>query len=161
MGSVAYEPEGTNLIDILSEPTGEKYRLLLAGLSKFCPGFLLVVRDEIPLNPRGTSILAELAGFLRGKERSTRWPGTELLSGEATVYTFELNEETLHILATRVQGLYEWKQPENPEDLCLLLENGSPLLVTISHEGDSFVAANEQIESACRLLLDRCGIEYS
>jgi hypothetical protein len=36
-------------------------------------------------------------------------------------------------------ALYEWRQPNYPEDLCLLRQDRSPWLVSIAHENDSYL----------------------
>ncbi|PIE57119.1 MAG: hypothetical protein CSA34_00450, partial [Desulfobulbus propionicus] len=38
-----------------------------------------------------------------------------------------------------VEGLYEWQQPKQLEDLCFLRQDGTTLLATISHENDDYL----------------------
>jgi hypothetical protein len=42
-----------------------------------------------------------------------------------------------------VQGLWGWQYPSRPEDLCLLREDGVPVLTTIAHEKDAYFEMNE------------------
>jgi hypothetical protein len=42
-----------------------------------------------------------------------------------------------------VEGLYEWQQPERPEDLALLRRDGTPLLGSSAHERDGFLVLDE------------------
>ena len=48
--------------------------------------------------------------------------------------------------ATYEEGLAcerAWRQPDLPEDLCLLRADGSPWLATIAHEADGFLLLSE------------------
>lgn len=40
----------------------------------------------------------------------------------------------MEVLKGCAQSVFEWLQPALPEDLCLLRDNGAPLLTTIAHE---------------------------
>lgn len=85
--------------------------------------------------------------------RAAAWPGTQRLGGEATVLWIHLDAVATAVLASAVDGLYDWRQPRTPEDLCLLRADGSPVLVTISHEADGYLvltpAEQEVVLAAC------------
>jgi hypothetical protein len=59
------------------------------------------------------------------------------------VATYQLTSEVVAALTTAATGLYDWQQPELPEDLCLLRDEDDPWLVSIAHEGDAFVSVDE------------------
>ncbi len=100
--------------------------------------FLLVVRDSLGLSLRATELLDRLRRFLVKDHRATKWPGTELLKGTARVIEYTYTHESEDILKQVAKSLYDWKQPDLPEDLCLLRPSGDVWMATISHEQDAF-----------------------
>jgi hypothetical protein len=124
----------------LSEPRGDLYRSLLRHDSSERRTALLVVQKGMTLSASGQQVLSRLAPFVHRQEVSSHWPGTELLRGrQATVYHFDLTAESADLLSEVVDGLFEWLQPELPEDLCILRSDGSPWLTSISHENDAWL----------------------
>lgn len=124
-------------IDIRVEPREGAYRALLdAGLS-VCDRFLLVVRERSWLSEAGQKVLCALSPSLINEAKRSEWPGTVLLSGQAEVLTYEYTPATLEVLASAVEGLYEWVAPF-PEDLCLL-SGDDAWLVSIAHERDAYI----------------------
>jgi hypothetical protein len=100
--------------------------------------FLLVVRDWLGLSSRATELLERLRSFLVKDHRASRWPGTELIKGTARIVEYTYTHESEDILKQVAKGLYDWKQPDLPEDLCLLRPSGDVWMATISHERDAF-----------------------
>ena len=101
------------------------------------------------LNPSAADALARL----RKHEVSTRevaeWPGTTLWGGSTAQLTeYSLNAELATDLAALAEGLYDWQQPDLPEDLGFLRLDGSAWLASIAHERDAYfvVSAEEEIE---------------
>ena len=127
------------IYDIVEEPRGDDYRLLLECCSAYCQIALLVVREADWLEPSASEFLRNLNPFEVEKRRQSEWPGTSLLDHEATVYYYSLCRESLHILKHAVDRLFDWQQPYLPEDLCLLRNENDPMLVTIAHEKDAFL----------------------
>ena len=116
------------------------YQRLLGHAVAFCGTALLVVRDSLQLEPSARLVFQKLAKFLRSAQKRAEWPGTKLLHGTAaTVYEYEYNEALAHLLQSMAHGLYEWRQPRFPEDLCLLRPDRNPWLVSISHERDGYL----------------------
>lgn len=68
--------------------------------------------------------------------------GPEALIPKPPSVRFDLSNESMAVLAS-VPGLYSWRQPERPEDLCLLRRDGSPWMGSIAHERDSFLELEE------------------
>lgn len=126
-------------LTVSRQPTDEIYSALLQAAPGWCSKALLVLRDYPDLSETGLVTIKQLEPHLLASERAAAWPGTAMLSGSATVLTYRLNAEVISVLDTAARGLYEWQQPELPEDLCLLREQNDPWLVTISHERDAYV----------------------
>lgn len=141
------------LYHINKQPKDSVYRKLIDTAICFCNSGLLVVRETINLDESGTKVIQGLERFITEKTRSSKWPGTILLCNEAfpnnvaTIYSFRFCLDSAEILKNSVKGLYSWRQPEYPEDLCLLRPDGSPWLVSITHENDSYLrlATEEEI----------------
>ena len=97
---------------------------------------LLVVRGGMRLDPSGERVLARLDPFVRRREKARSWPGTQLVGRghNATVMRYRFGKEVVGILIDAADGLFDWTQPELPEDLCLMRSKGSPWLTTIAHE---------------------------
>jgi hypothetical protein len=125
------------------EPRGDAYKdLLRAALSTSNSGFL-VVRDTNELAVSGIAILNGLRPFIIEERRGSRWPGTVLLEADATIYRFYLNADSLGRLERSADGLYDWLQPDRPEDLGFLRPNNTPWLFTSAHEPEGFIVAPE------------------
>ena len=80
-----------------------------------------------------------LGQSLEGVKLSREWPGTILLSDEASVYWFRVSADLGEKLKRQVESLFEWVHPELPEDPCFFREDGEVLLVTTSHEQDAYL----------------------
>ncbi|HEX6243626.1 MAG TPA: hypothetical protein VFZ61_22085 [Polyangiales bacterium] len=127
-----------------TEPAGANYAALIDFCCSEASSFLCVVRDP-HLDP-GASILTHLvrlAPFLRGSARVTSWPGTELLAGHATLYRYGVGHGLQGALANVATDLFDWLQPRAPEDPCFQRADGTPLLVTTSHERDAYLLLQE------------------
>ena len=125
--------------------TGQYRRLLTAAL-EWCTHSYLVVRPELQMETGAQLLLSQLQPHLESQVDTQAWPGTELLGvSVATVYTYRLNETVLAALLGATSSLFDWRQPELPEDLGLTV-GGTPWLVSISHERDAWINATaEQI----------------
>ncbi len=91
-------------------------------------------------------MLQDLEPYVTARRDSQSWPGTTLLAGEkgaATVVTFRLAPDVISSLTSAASRLYGWRQPQLPEDLCLLRASGEPSLVTISHESDGYLVVDD------------------
>jgi hypothetical protein len=130
--------------NLVKEPTGETYCRLIRHLSSYCNEFLLVIRSSVNAYPSTIEGLEKFRDFLLRRSEEAKWPGTELLDGTATVYRFRLSPEALDHLSSLAEGLYSWKQPELPEDLCFIRFDGSPCLVSIAHEKDGYLLLSDE-----------------
>jgi hypothetical protein len=127
--------------DLLAEPRGEAYRMLIRASLDYANSFLLVVNPGIGIvEDPGQRLMAELHPYLLSEDQKTQWPGTMRFGDEsALVSRFSLSPQTTAILGGAVEGLFEWIGPGLPEDLCILRADGSPWLVTISQERDAYL----------------------
>ena len=148
------------MIDIIVEPKGKVYQDLLDLCSIYCSKFLLVVHDELGLSTAGFHFLDIAQKFLLNKIRSRTWPGTESLDEEAAVYQYELAQDSIVILKSHACGLYDWVQPELPEDLCFIRSDGSAFLVSIAHEKDAYIDADSATEQEVEYSLSKIGVKY-
>lgn len=121
-------------------PPAEAYGpLLKAALSEGLPTLLLVVREEHDLTPQGRAVLAELEPHVTDVQKATEWPGTTLVGHAATVRRIEYGADVEKTMRHAARSLFDWMEPELPEDPCFLREDGSPWLTTISHEGAAWL----------------------
>jgi hypothetical protein len=126
-----------------SEPAGKTYSLLLSSAVGLCKRTLLVVRPDLGLSSAGADLLERLRPHgLRAHARSS-WPGTVLVQGSASVHESAFNATVARTLHSAAQRLFQWRQPELPEDLCLLREDGSPWLTTIAHEQEAYLSLSD------------------
>lgn len=132
-----------NVYDLKSDPFHDLYRGLVDFALQTCPLGLLVLRPDTELTEEGLSFLASLRPFVESEERSDRWPGTELLWDEATLFYFRLEPGSARLLKAATDHLYGWCHPELPEDLCFLRADREPWLGTIAHEEDGFFQLTE------------------
>jgi hypothetical protein len=124
---------------LVEEPRGDVYRTLLDALQPHAHTFLLVAREQLQLSDAGIELFQRLQPARQQRVRTTAWPGTELVGQFAQVDRYPVTAETVGVLKTSVDGLYEWRQPERPEDLCFLDDRGDAILTTIAHGREAWV----------------------
>ena len=124
---------------IKNEPKEGVYRDLIRYAMLCCTQFSLVVRSSIPLDEDGSQFIQTLKPFLVRTEKTSRWPGTQLIGDFADVSHYQLSSASAELITSVSTGLFQWMQPELPEDLCLFRTPNEPWLVTIAHERDAYV----------------------
>lgn len=125
------------------EPESQFYCKILDYALNHVRVGILVVRSDMPLSAHGADVIQQLKPFTQRSVVSDEWPGTKLLNGSAVVHCWAYNEETVAILKQFSNRLYQWQQPEYPEDLCLMRSYNEPWLVSISHERDAYLVLDE------------------
>jgi hypothetical protein len=80
----------------------------------------------------------------------SEWPGTRLFGHTASVTHFDLNDESVALLKSVSNSIFGWRTPKLPEDLCLLREDESVWLGSISHERDAWLEVTESELAAIR-----------
>lgn len=121
----------------LAERPGDFDALGRAALT-FCSWFQVVLRDP-PRTAGMLDALERLRPYLERSDERSEWPGTQLLEGKATVNTYRLEPSSLEQLLKLGSAFRDWVEPERPEDVCFLREDGSVWLGSIAHEGDVFL----------------------
>ena len=128
------------MIDIIKEPKGKAYSALIDYAIEECSEFSLVVRQDSFSQERKKEVLDALEPYLtESKEGTTAWPGTKLVDSKATLYYYICQKNTGVILKKMSEGLFSWRQPE---DLCFYRTNRIPWLVSIAHEGEAYIDAD-------------------
>jgi hypothetical protein len=122
---------------------GTVYSRLIGFALRECHLALLVVRPEMGLSARGVQVVAKLKPFIYHVADVDRWPGTQLFECTASVHHLKFNQESLFVLQEFSTRLYQWIQPDLPEDLCLLRGPDEPWLVSITHENDSYLILSD------------------
>ncbi len=123
---------------LVREPKGDLYTYLLEAAGVYANYAQVVIRHTLSLSEKGRLALRKLQPFLHSQEEAAEWPGTKLIGSTATIYRYYIEPSCIETLTESSNALYEWKQPELPEDLCFLRADGSPWFGSISHEADSF-----------------------
>lgn len=118
-----------------TEPQGEAYAQLLNWLAANFDRAQIVRRLNLPLDRSAKEVMSQLEPHIIEKKMRSEWPGTVLHGDEAEVVLFHLNNRSLRVLLQSAHGLFDWEQPELPEDLAVLRSDGEAILLTIAHEG--------------------------
>jgi hypothetical protein len=147
--------------DLILEPRGDAYPQLLRLAEERTQTFTMVLRAFADLRETGHEILAQLERALLDSRQATEWPGTLLLRGSATVQRYEMNEYTRAVLVSKIDGLYDWLEPDYPEDLSFYRSGAEPWLVTISHERDAYLNLSLEESKQVRKVIPQLGIARS
>lgn len=134
--------------DFLREPQGDVYLGLLETAIAHCSLVLLVSRQPDSLSPSANELLDRLSPYLVSQEFASTWPGTRLLPileppGSALVWSYSYSGPVAGILESVTTGLYQWLEPQLPEDLALLRGRGNVWLGSIAHESDAWLEVTE------------------
>ncbi len=98
------------------------------------------------LNDNAKLVLKELEPYIQQINEKDKCPGTKLLGHTAVVHYYTLNNESKEILKKHAEGLYSWVQPDLPEDLSFLKQDGTSWLINTAHESFSHVDSNNNDE---------------
>lgn len=129
-------------ITISTEPVGARYAELLRFGATVCNSIQMVVQHG--LGTQEIELLAQLEPWRSARNCSNRWPGTTLLKGTAELHIFVFEPSSIDVILTHTDRLFQWLQPEFPEDPSLLRPNGTPWLTTISHERDGYLSMDDR-----------------
>ena len=73
----------------------------------------------------------------------SEWPGTLLQDGTEHLYCFSLTDQAIEVVCRHADGLYDWINPQLPEDMHLLRNDGSVLLGSTAIEEYSWMQLSE------------------
>lgn len=136
---------------ISREPRGQVYRSLLEVACDYCDRFLFAL-PNMEFSSETTTLLARLEPFLLECEETGEYPALVLLDGTVTVCHYRLDEASLDVLTSTTDQLYNWVQPDLPNDLCLLkgdrdwlttMASCREAVLTLAH--DEFVRLSDAI----------------
>jgi hypothetical protein len=136
---------GRRVITLAMPPTGRVHHDVLRSVASLSTVVGLVVRSpKVQLTTRAQSLLAALSPFLVANEEVDRWPGTELVGGrKSRRLLFRLEPASLDLLIAATTGLFDWVNPQLPEDLHLLRSDGTTVLGTVAQEEDAWLELDE------------------
>lgn len=122
------------------ELKGNLYRdFIQHSCEKTCAQGLVVLQSTCPVSTSCTMFLDRLKPEVFEKRYQMWWPGTILLSHDPSeVHHFRTTRNAVAALLS-VKGMYDWLQPDLPEDLCLARSDGSIWLSSIASERESFL----------------------
>lgn len=135
---------------LLAEPAGRVYQNVLDYAVRECSFLILVLRGSLDVDPTALNVLERLNSQLISNGQLSEWPGTRLIDHTANVFSFRYGAECAAELKSATSALFSWQQPHLPEDPCLLRADGTPWLITISHERDAYF---ELSTSECKNLV--------
>jgi hypothetical protein len=116
----------------------EQYRALIEFLLRRSSTCTLVVPGRPALGAQGLEFLKISSSELLQTSIPNEWPGTKLLAGGATMYTFRTSPRFGKLLLGQAATLGGWMMPHLPEDPAFYRQDGSLLFGSIVHEGDAF-----------------------
>jgi hypothetical protein len=135
----------SKLLDAKSSSTKE----IASALLNCADTFSFVVREGISISKKAIELLESLKPYLIESKKVSEWAGTKLFWEQATMYTYNLNNETAFLLYTSEDNLFKWLLPHLPEDL-VFHKNNRPFFVSITHEKDAYFQLEDDEESFLR-----------
>ena len=108
-----------------------------------CGFAVAVVRPLSRMSPRGEEVLKRLEPFLAEKKVSNKRPGSKVLAENALLYKYKYGAPFSDAVQELNDHLYNWLQPNFPEDICLLRENEEPWFVSCSNKKVSYFSLAE------------------
>lgn len=133
------------------EPSGGSYEQLIEDAQASCSLFALTLRDPRLYSPHVRSVWESLQKWAAPSDETmiARPSLTAVLGAVDDLGLFRLERKSAAFLRGAVQRLFDWGQPDWPDDLCFVRDDGSLWLSTISHEFDAVIdLGTEQSELA-------------
>src|SRR4051812_2224118 len=100
------------IVDIVSEPLDDTYRLLLSKCREYSSHLLLIIRNLDDLSPDAMDLLDKIEPWCTSKEKKSEWPGTTMKNFLATVCSYRSDTRLVAECQRAATGLYQWVQPE-------------------------------------------------
>lgn len=124
-------------------------KTLASILDGYADSFSFTCREGIPTPKKLKNLLDDLSPYFIERREVMEWPGTKLLLDQAALYLFELNNESAFILSQYDDYIFNWIQPELPEDV-VFYQNENPIFISITHERDAYFELNVDNEKFIR-----------
>jgi hypothetical protein len=137
--------------DIVEDIVGHNYRDLIDEIGSRASRFGIVARE---VDSSGLiSFMMSVGDNPIIDELRSSWPGTILLNSSARVVEYPATKHTIHCIQTASDSLFQWLQPERPEDLFAIGDTDYEfLLETVSHERFGTVRVPELSPLIARLV---------
>jgi hypothetical protein len=102
------------------------------------------------LTDHAKSVLDSSSPFLLECEETDRYPAAVLPWGTVTICSYSLTLESARILLSATNRLFDWLEPDLPNDLCFL-KGDEPWLITMASDRVALLALEqEEMDSLCR-----------
>lgn len=135
--------QGTSY-DFTVELQGWFYADVLNASLDYADAVGLIVQESPRIYGSTAAILEVLQPFLIERREVDTWPGTKMLRSKAdALYLLTYCEPVVDILTGLTQSIYDWIQPDRPEDLHLLRADGSTWLGSIAQEKQAWLELRE------------------
>ena len=139
--------ENRKIYSLDSEYMGRNLESVLKAGLQDATMLLLVLRTPIASHLDCFQLLADLEPWFLFERRDLRWPGTQVFPSQESEENhrsisqryYQFNPTVAEILVNQHRCIWDWRQPDWPEDLCLLRPDGTPWFVSIVHEKDTYL----------------------
>lgn len=128
---------------VLREIDGNRYRDLLSAAQRVCDSFMLVVRPDLRLSRGAQALIENLTPHLIEESKRSEWPGTRLMGQTARCLTFRFTGAAHDSIEAAVHDLYDWRQPELPEDLSFYAK-GETWFFSMTHEREAYFRLEQE-----------------
>ena len=145
-----------NTCQIHRDILGADYETLVRFLGRYATTCQLTSHGG-PMMPSCRETMSRLSELGEVAAEVSEWHGTKLESGmTATLHSFPITPGSLHFLLEHVGSLFSWRWPDEPEDLCFLAADETPLLISIAHEryAQLTITADMYISEALKSVLE-------
>lgn len=102
---------------IIENPKENVYKNLMKTLCDYSDKFYFVTRKQLDYDQ---AVIESFAPYVIDSFETNEWASTITDGPPATIYVFEANEETYHLLVNAAKSLYDWVAPNLPEDLTFM-----------------------------------------
>lgn len=107
--------------------------------------FSFTIREGFKSTATIEMLLNDLSNYLIDKTIVNEWPGTKLLLGNASLFKYHLNDQTIFILSNYSNDIFDWVLPNLPEDL-ILYKDDKPIFISITHEKELYLEIEDDFD---------------
>lgn len=127
--------------ELVREPRGEVLDRLIAEAVGVCDRFTVVLSGMV-LGDRAELVIERLKPFLVGCEKTSETPGSIMLPADAiTLCTYRLDADSAKVIREAARRLYDWVEPDLPQELCLLRQT-EPWLINLAADRAAFLVTS-------------------
>lgn len=119
--------------DISKKLQREDYQLLLDYALEWCTKCSFVTRFDLGSSENMQLFISKMENYLLSKYETDIWPGTHILV-YALIRVYSYEQKVVTVLKHVSNLIYDWQQPDIPEDMCIYRSDGSVWLGSIAHE---------------------------